>query len=958
MNTKLAYLAAILAISLTACGGGSSSPDTDHPPAPAPTPDPAPDPTPDPTPNPQPGDNTQCTAGSTQKAVCTTNGLSGTHTRSCNTSGTWDTWSNCSVDPLLPSAAGNIYYVSASGSNIADDPQHGSDTAPWRSPQYAVDQLHPGDTLIVRRGYYSGLLTIDASGTSTERITIRAETPHSAKLTEGITVNGDYVTIYGFDIEQAVSGSGIVINETQGVEILNNQIHDCPMYGINVASPLASNYTISNNTLSYNGQIGIIARGDHGILEDNNILEVVAYHPKLSSVNVNNGDDADGMVVSGTNHRIEHNLIANYSDPKDTHNYYLADPSHNAHADCFDMREASSITIERNRCWSNFHVSKGVILNGSGGSARQNITIRNNIFEFRDVGIRMPGNSLTIQDSFVYNNLLKAKIDDVIESYYNPGTFVDIPGDCISMTDVSNHAVFNNITVDCDNHTTQGVTGNPVRVTGGSGFVDYNFSWNSDAAIFSGADPGAHGSLTLDPGFKSFDSNIHGKNDYRLQGSSALIGQGTGLVSDQNSNSITVTDDLDGFSRPQDSSYEPGPYEYSASNDSVTPELISAHVDNTALELSPSSCASPASPIDVEIAHWSGNKAGAMIIRFDDSTLGQALCGLKAFSDRHLTGTWYINPGRDNFNATVNHPGTGDSIVISERWGQAPALGQELANHTMNHSYETSPSLWRSEVEQAADVIWGIRHGMPLQKNASLIAFNNSSSVAWPWAPKDEAAILSDFSNIERQTYMGPVYQAQANPTFSVPAGTAADAMYCGHPSLVLDNSGQCIDSNSTVYSSGVNRAIDSGVVYQAAFHGILSTDSDNCDDYTNSGSTDSGNAGVQFSELESFLDKVSAKTNELWVAGAIELYKYTQEAQRSNIRMHQSCSDRIYFDLASPLNPLYDEPLTLVVTVPSDWSSCSAIQGQTTLDCNIRQDGTVMIDAIPNRGRIALFRQ
>ncbi len=293
---------------------------------------------------------------------------------------------------------------------------------------------------------------------------------------------------------------------------------------------------------------------------------------------------------------------------------------------------------------------------------------------------------------------------------------------------------------------------------------------------------------------------------------------------------------------------------------------------------------------------------------------------------------------------------------MADRWGQAPALGQELANHTMNHSYETTYDAWKAEVEDASDVIWGIRHGSPLQKNASLIAFNNSSSVDWPWAPKEEVEILNELNNIERQTYMGPVYHTQANPSYSIPAGSGADVMYCGSAGLSLNADGDCVNSSDDVVVRGINQAISNGVVYQACFHGILSTADDNCTDYT-SGTTDGGNAGVAFSELEAFLDRVVTVEDQIWVAGAIQLYKYSQEQQRSNIRMHQQCSDRIYFDLTSPLSSLYDEPLTLIVTVPDDWTGCSAMQGSENIECIINADGTVLIDAVPNNGRILLVR-
>ena len=114
----------------------------------------------------------------------------------------------------------------------------------------------------------------------------------------------------------------------------------------------------------------------------------------------------------------------------------------------------------------------------------------------------------------------------------------------------------------------------------------------------------------------------------------------------------------------------------------------------------------------------------------------------------------------------------------------------------------------------------------------------------------------------------------------------------------------------------------------------------------------------MQFAELETFLDRVAAQQSKIWVAGAIQLYKYTQEAQRANIRMHQSCADRVYFDLTSALDPLYDEPLTLIVTVPTDWTACTAMQGEHQLGCTIDTNGKVLINVVPNNGRIALLKQ
>jgi hypothetical protein len=73
---------------------------------------------------------------------------------------------------------------------------------------------------------------------------------------------------------------------------------------------------------------------------------------------------------------------------------------------------------------------------------------------------------------------------------------------------------------------------------------------------------------------------------------------------------------------------------------------------------------------------------------------------------------------------------------------------------------------------------------------------------------------------------------------------------------------------------------------------------------------------------------------------------------------MHQTCSDRIYFDLTTALDPLYDEPLTLIITAPNDWTACTAMQGQRQLGCTIDADSRILIDVVPNNGRVALLKQ
>ena len=78
----------------------------------------------------------------------------------------------------------------------------------------------PGDEIIVRQGTYSGGVTVRTSGTSGQRITIRAES--------GVIFNGNirfeasYITFDGFEITDSIKGESIITKSMSLSSNLNN----------------------------------------------------------------------------------------------------------------------------------------------------------------------------------------------------------------------------------------------------------------------------------------------------------------------------------------------------------------------------------------------------------------------------------------------------------------------------------------------------------------------------------------------------------------------------------------------------------------------------------------------------------------------------------------------------------------------------------------------------------------
>ena len=758
----------------------------------------------------------------------------------------------------------HTYYVSPSG----DDAQAGSSNQPWRTIQKAANTLAAGETAIIRPGIYDEVVTLNRGGASdTQRVTLISETRQGAKC-RSLLVKADYVTLEGFEIEaqDLANPSGIRIQGSAGTKIRDCYIHDCPLFGIDVSYSnisgvvrLPSHTTLLANTIEHNGQVGIRLKGSYGWVENNTISRTVAYHPKIDRADIQ-GTDADGMHVFGDHHTIRNNVIANIGDPLENDISGVGAP----HVDAFQSWDRASLTaseiivtdtlIENNTFWSQHPSSKGLILESQNGMAAHHVTVWNNIFEFRDTGISIqqytPG--APHHDLIISNNIFTARLND---SPWGVG---------ICLTDITNYRVDNNLTINCHPEHR--------KITGGSGFVDYNFAWNSDGSAFNFTNPVAQSHERMgDPGFVGF-TGIHGGNDYRFTSASPLIDQGNPAT--------TMGADCTGVTRPQGGGYDPGPYEYK----SCQPFTSS-----------------------ITLTKWRGAKTAALVLQFDDSTPGQARLGLAALGSRNLPGTWYLNPGLETYRNNLAY------------WESAPALHQELANHTMNHTNVSDLTQMQYEVEAAAKEIWRIRGHA---NNGSMMAFCQSDSTSWTWTEEQKAQILNALSNVDRQANPGPIYSGYK--ALTVPTGASAEAMYAIVPTI-----------------------IESGNWGKICFHGITAV----------AGTTDSGYGAVHVDAFNTFLDRVATDGAQLWFAGQIQLYKYTQEQQHTTATLTEQCSERIAFDLVSTLGPLYDEPLSMRVQVPATWSQCRVIQDSRETLRPVEGDGTVLIDAVPNKGEVVLMK-
>lgn len=285
----------------------------------------------------------------------------------------------------------------------------------------------------------------------------------------------------------------------------------------------------------------------------------------------------------------------------------------------------------------------------------------------------------------------------------------------------------------------------------------------------------------------------------------------------------------------------------------------------------------PETEATVEIAKWQGNKKAAITLQFDDSTPGQATLGVPALIKRNIIGTWYVNPGSSVFNEYLNE------------WKEAVSGEQEIANHTMTHTGAATYEETVYEVGEAAKIIWNLRGEDDF---ASLMAFNRGGGTSWN--EDDLEAVLEEYKNIDRQSYVGIKVLAK-----SVSPGSDAEQMYEIVPTV-----------------------INEGIIGRVHFHGIASENGSPPYDY--------GNGAVWIKEFETFLDKLVAIEDEVWIGGYIEVYKYIKEKNTAKAKITQYTNNSFSIELTSGMDDnYYNEPLTLIVDLPFEWETCIIIQNE-----------------------------
>ncbi len=263
-----------------------------------------------------------------------------------------------------PIVSSGHYYVSISGS----DSNSGTSGSPWRTIQKAANSTVTGNTVHVLAGDYSGRVYISTNG-----VTYIAE---GDVLTQGFTVNADYVTIRGFEAANTsgtstTDGHGIYL-ECTGCLIEDNFMNSTTWGGILV---FGNNNIIRGNRTYRVGNHGIEVHGTNHLIENNEVERTIQYHPDM--VNPPSWVDADGVIYFGSGHVFRGNFVhgISYDDPENV----------NSHSDAFQTWDDAYHTAASNVLFENNVIEmltvQAAAERGHAFMIHQatNITIRNNV---------------------------------------------------------------------------------------------------------------------------------------------------------------------------------------------------------------------------------------------------------------------------------------------------------------------------------------------------------------------------------------------------------------------------------------------------------------------------------------------------------------------------------------------------------------------------------------------------
>lgn len=303
-------------------------------------------------------------------------------------------------------------------------------------------------------------------------------------------------------------------------------------------------------------------------------------------------------------------------------------------------------------------------------------------------------------------------------------------------------------------------------------------------------------------------------------------------------------------------------------------------------------------PGTTKIAKWKDDKACAFILMFDDSITSHVKNVIPELTKRGFTGTFYINPGGGHY------------LGSKKVWEQdIPAAGFELANHTLTHKGGKNAAEIAQEISACNEAIHATTPNLPWPR---LVSYGQPGGIPkenWPVSKEELNVLLKQNNLIDR-------------PDFGA-RGAA----------LTLKTGAQML--------AHVDKATSDGTMECVIFHGV--------------GADWIATPMPVFLEL---LDGLGERKDKVWITNHIPAHQYATERDAATVKVVSKDASKISLSLTCTADPkFYDQALTLVTTVPANWTTCSIDQGKSHADATMK-NGVVRYDARPGNDPIVITKK
>lgn len=225
--------------------------------------------------------------------------------------------------PTATVAQGRVLHVAPGGS----DEGSGSRSRPFRTIQHALDQLRPGDSVVVAPGTYPDDLTLERSGTSAAPVTLTSGGGERPVVTGRLKVTASNVVVSGLVFQGRTAANpddvAVYLSGGSSVSLDGNEIRDAAQSGVFVGEA-ATGVRITRNWIHDNGKTVL----DHGIYFENgsggvigsNLIERsfgygIQLYPNADDVLVTQNtivrNGRSGVIVGGEERTADRNRIVN-----------------------------------------------------------------------------------------------------------------------------------------------------------------------------------------------------------------------------------------------------------------------------------------------------------------------------------------------------------------------------------------------------------------------------------------------------------------------------------------------------------------------------------------------------------------------------------------------------------------------------------------------------------------------